>query len=228
MVINKKLCNPQNHGGRRNDTKYIVVHYTSNNGDTAKNNADYFAREKVGASAHFFVDENEIWESVPENMTAWHCGAKHYKHPECRNSNSIGVEICMNGKTRNIRQDSINNAVKLVRELMQKYNIPPENVLRHYDVTGKQCPAPMVERPAMWQLFKKELVKKEEPTVTYEQFVEFMERYARELSQNPPSDWAKESIKRQTEKGVTDGDRPHAYVTREEVITMIDRATGGD
>ena len=226
MVINKKPCNPQNYGGKRNGTKYIVIHYTSNKGDTAKNNADYFAREKVGASAHFFVDENQVWESVPESMTAWHCGAKHYKHPECRNSNSIGVEICMNDKTGKIRQDSINNAAKFVRELMKKYNIPVGNVLRHYEITGKHCPAPMVDNPTLWQSFKNQL--KESDPVTYEQFVDFMERYARELSQNPPSDWAKESINRQKEKGVTDGERPHAYVTREEVITMIDRATGGE
>lgn len=226
MTINKKPCNPQNHGGKRNCTKYIVIHYTSNNGDTAKNNADYFAREKVGASAHFFVDENQIWESVPENETAWHCGAKHYKHSECRNANSIGVEICMNDKTGKIRQGSINNAAKFVRELMKKYNVPPQNVLRHYDITFKCCPKPMVDNPTLWQAFKNQL--KESDTMTYEQFVEFMERFARELSQNPPSDWAMESIKRQKEKGVTDGNRPRAYVTREEVITMIDRATGGD
>ena len=68
MMVHKKLCRIENYTQKnRADTKYIVVHYTSNKGDTAKNNADYFAREKVGASAHFFVDENEIWESVPEN-----------------------------------------------------------------------------------------------------------------------------------------------------------------
>ncbi len=141
----------------RADTKYIVVHYTSNKGDTAKNNADYFAREKVGTSAHFFVDENEIWESVPETGVAWHCGAKQYKHSECRNANSIGVEICMNDRAGKIRQGSIDHATRLVRELMQRYKIPPEHVLRHYDVTGKCCPRPMVDNPDLWRVFKNKL-----------------------------------------------------------------------
>ena len=99
-------------------TRYIVVHYTSNRGDTAKNNADYFVREKIKASAHFFVDENKIWASVPENYVAWHCGAKRYRHTECRNTNSIGVEICMNDKAGNIRMKSIAHAAQFVRKLM--------------------------------------------------------------------------------------------------------------
>ena len=61
MQGNKKLANHKNFGGARNAVRFIVVHYTANKGDTAKNNADYFAREKVGASAHFFVDETEVW-----------------------------------------------------------------------------------------------------------------------------------------------------------------------
>ena len=133
MMVHKKLCRIENYTQKnRADTKYIVVHYTSNKGDTAKNNADYFAREKVGASAHFFVDETEVWESVPETGVAWHCGAKQYKHSECRNANSIGVEICMNDRAGKIRQGSIDHAARLVRELMQRYQIPPEHV---YSVT---------------------------------------------------------------------------------------------
>lgn len=85
----------------------------------------------------FFVDENEIWASVPENYVAWHCGAKRYRHTECRNTNSIGVEICMNDKAGNIRMKSIAHAAQFVRKLMIQYGIPVERVIRHYDVTGK-------------------------------------------------------------------------------------------
>lgn len=164
MEIKFKKCNTNNYSGVRQATKYIVVHFTSNRGDTAKNNADYFAREIVKASAHFFVDEKEAWSSVPENMTAWHCGAKTYKHPSCRNSNSIGVEICMNDKQGRVRQGSIDNAMKLVKTLMKKYSISVENVVRHYDVTGKYCPGPMVDDPALWQTFKNKLKDDEEVT----------------------------------------------------------------
>ena len=161
MNVKTKACNPLNYGGTRGMgiVDYIVVHYTSNLGDTAKNNADYFAREAVKASAHYFVDEHEVWASVPIYRIAWHCGAKTYKHPLCRNTNSIGVEICMNAKDGSVRTGSIDNAAALVRTLMGRYGIPPGHVLRHYDVTGKHCPGPMVDDPALWEAFKTRLME---------------------------------------------------------------------
>ena len=162
MTIQTKQCNRVNYGGTRAATRYIVVHYTSNRGDTAKNNVDYFARENVGASAHFFVDEKETWSSVPEACVAWHCGAKSYRHPECRNSNALGVEICMNDKQGKVRQASIDRAALLVRALMAKYDIPVDRVLRHYDVTGKHCPGPMVDDPALWTAFRAKLTQTEQ------------------------------------------------------------------
>lgn len=161
MDVKTKACNPANYGGTRGMgiVDWIVIHYTSNLGDTAKNNADYFAREKVGASAHYFVDEHEVWASVPIYRIAWHCGAKTYKHPLCRNTNSIGVEICMNAKDGSIRPGSIDHGAQLVRTLMGRYGIPPGHVLRHYDVTGKHCPGPMVDNPALWEVFKTRLME---------------------------------------------------------------------
>ena len=156
MKILTKTARSENYGGARGAViRFIVVHFTSNLGDSAKNNADYFAREIVKASAHYFVDETEIWQSVPDDRVAWHCGGKTYYHAECRNSNSIGVEICMNGKNGSVRQGSIDHAAQLVRALMARYGIPAERVLRHDDVTHKSCPAPMVEVPARWQAFQK-------------------------------------------------------------------------
>ena len=59
-----------------NSIKYIVIHYTANNGDTARNNGEYFGREYVGASANYFVDSKEIIQSVLDKHIAWHCGGK--------------------------------------------------------------------------------------------------------------------------------------------------------
>ena len=163
--MNFKQCEATNYkSGRIGTIEFIVIHYTGNNGDSAKNNADYFARSKnLSASAHYFVDENEVWQSVKDTDTAWHCGAKTYKHNKCRNSNSIGVELCSckdnNGKYY-FKDNTITNAANLVKELMKKYNVPIENVIRHYDVTGKQCPAPMVDDAALWNRFKEMLREK--------------------------------------------------------------------
>ena len=180
MTIQRKPCNPANYGGTRGSTKYIVVHYTSNQGDTAANNATYFARERVGASAHYFVDEHETWASVPEGCVAWHCGAKTYKHPACRNANSIGVEICMHDKAGQLRPGSIDRAAALVRELMARYGVPLDRVLRHYDVTGKRCPAPMVDDPALWAAFRARLTGEEDDGMQVYKHTADMPEWARD------------------------------------------------
>ena len=144
--------------GRTQPILYVVEHYTSNNGDTAKNNADYFNRAVVKASAHYFVDENGVWQSVKDTDTAYHCGTTGtYKHPKCRNANSIGIEMCSRKDSNGnyyFKEETIKNAAELTKSLMAKYNIPAANVIRHYDVTGKICPAPMVNNPALWNNFK--------------------------------------------------------------------------
>lgn len=78
--------------------KYIVIHYVGALGG-AKENCQYFASKYLGASAHYFVGFNgEIYQSVEDGDIAWHCGASTYKHAECRNTNSIGIEMCVRNK----------------------------------------------------------------------------------------------------------------------------------
>ena len=157
-------CDPSNYrAGRTQPVRYIVMHYTANNGDTARNNCDYYHR--VGglqASAHYFCDEHGVMQSVREGDTAWHCGARAYWHPECRNANSIGIEMCSykDNNGYHIAQETEDRAILLIRELMKKHNISAENVVRHYDVTHKNCPAPLVEEAA-WQEFKRKLTEKQ-------------------------------------------------------------------
>ena len=158
--------------------KYIVVHYTGNNGDTARNNLRYFFNNTPIASAHFFVDETEVCSSVPVGFAAYHCGAtpNAYKHPDCRNDNSIGVELCsrLSGGKYYFKPETERNAAEFIASLMVKYNIPLANVIRHYDVTGKNCPAPYVDQ-AEWQRFKNMIVSnmsnktdtKEESSMVY-------------------------------------------------------------
>ena len=155
-------CNMANYrAGRTQPVRYIVMHYTANNGDTAKNNCDYYHR--VGglqASAHYFVDEHGAMQSVRECDTAWHCGARAYWHPECRNGNSIGIEMCSRKRADGsyyILPETVANAATLAKGIMQRYGIDTEHVVRHYDVTGKRCPMPWVDDPAQWTAFKEML-----------------------------------------------------------------------
>ena len=154
-------CSTDNYRvGRTQPVRYIVMHYTANNGDTAKNNCDYYHR--VGglqASAHYFVDEHGAMQSVREGDTAWHCGAEagqRYWHPECRNGNSIGIEMCSRKRADGsyyIKPETVANAAALAKDIMQRYGIDTEHVVRHYDVTGKRCPMPWVDDPAQWTAF---------------------------------------------------------------------------
>ena len=208
MILQEKCCNAANYGGKREVTRFIVIHYTSNQGDTAKNNADYFAREEVGASAHFFVDETEIWSSVPEGCVAWHCGAKTYRHPDCRNVNSIGVEICMNDGQGNVRQGSIATAAELVRYLMQRYGVPVDRVIRHYDVTGKYCPGPMVDDPALWTAFQQSLTQTEDDSVRYKYYDDM-------------PDWAKPTVSKLVKKGYLKGEGGGVLDLTEDILKVF-------
>lgn len=165
MQINK-LLTPYNLNrlGDTNRIRYIVIHYVGATGG-AEANCRYYASKYIGASAHYYVGfDGEIWQSVEDGDIAWHCGAKSYRHPECRNSNSIGMELCVRNKGSQaadsrdwyFEEATVTAAIELTRELMEKYGVPAERVIRHYDVTGKICPNPYVYNHTAhtWEAFK--------------------------------------------------------------------------
>lgn len=172
MSIPFKQCNPRNYRkGREFPINWICLHFTANNGDTAQNNADYFAREGgLNASAHYFVDTERIVQSVKDGDTAWHCGRERggSYYNDCRNANSIGIEMCsvIRNSVYVIPDETMKRAAKLTRELMAKYHIPVSRVCRHYDVTRKNCPEPWIRNPQLWEKFKTMLTEKEVEDMT--------------------------------------------------------------
>lgn len=147
MKINKKISNYNNESRRGYDIKFVVIHYVGAV-STAKNNADYFYGGDRQASAHYFVDEDSIWQSVEESRAAWHCGGPlqgtggHTFFGYCTNLNSIGIEMCVVKRDGRyiVKTDTVNNTAWLVQKLMKKYGIPKSHCIRHFDVTGKNCP----------------------------------------------------------------------------------------
>ena len=152
--VRVELAHRANYGVRRGKIEWIVMHYTANDGDSGMSNARYFQKAlNPVASAHYFVDDREIVQSVPDEYVAYHCGAYKYRHPFCRNYNSIGVEMC--DSVGAVPAATRERTAAFVRELMDKYGVPVENVLRHYDVTGKSCPRQMAgKNNAEWEAFK--------------------------------------------------------------------------
>lgn len=137
---------------KRNDPiMYIVIHYTGAEG-TAKNNIDYFNGGNRNASADFFVSQNgEIWQYNPNlrEYYSWHCGGGKQSdrggtfYGKCKNSNSIGIELCTHkGSDGWMFYDATVTAARvLVKYLMNEYGVKQANVIRHFDVNGKACPA---------------------------------------------------------------------------------------
>lgn len=152
MQIQTMLANKGNYGKKRltSDIKYIVMHYTANDGDSARNNCIYYRDNVKKASAHYYCDDNSIWQSVPDDYVAWSVGGKKYAntkggrlHGVATNSNTISIEICDTLRNGVIypTAKTLDNAVNLCKMLMVKYKVPASRVIRHYDVTGKLCPA---------------------------------------------------------------------------------------
>lgn len=141
--IRKYPANAGNVGGTRaaGAIKYIVIHYTGNDGDTALDNAKYYASNVVKTSAHYFVDEKEIVQSVDDLRIAWAVGGKKYPscaqtgggtmYGKCKNANSISIEIC-DAKKDGVYAPgakTVAQALELTKALMKKYNIPASNVI---------------------------------------------------------------------------------------------------
>lgn len=133
--------------------RFIVVHDTGNYNKGADALAHYrfFNGGKRGASAHYFVDDKGIVQIIGDSLASWHCGdrwaRKYATRNDVTNSNSIGVEMCMNPDSN--YADVYKNTVELVKNLMVKFNIPADRVVRHFDASGKSCPNHM--KPNNWQ-----------------------------------------------------------------------------
>ena len=130
--IRKYPANSGNVGGKRTASgiRYIVIHYTGNDGDQAANNAAYFQNNIVQASAHYFVDDTTVWRSVPDLKVAWAVGGKKYANADktgggtmygmITNTNSISIEMCdtIRNGTCQAGEATLANAAALGRELM--------------------------------------------------------------------------------------------------------------
>lgn len=220
-TIKEQLANSENYGGSRNASqiRYLVYHYTGNDGDRAANNAAYFQWNTVKASAHYFVDDTTVWRSVPDLKVAWSVGGSKYANADktgggtmygvITNTNSLSIEMCdtIRNGVYQASEATLANAAALGRALMEKYGIPIENVYRHFDVTGKHCPSYLVSA-RKWAEFKKRLEVK--------------------IMDNTPSPAHKEGVEWAVKNGIltgnSDGDLMLSQpVTRQQMCTMLHR-----
>lgn len=138
-------------GYKLEEVNNIVIHYTANPGATAKQNRDYFEGLKdshtTRASSHFIVGlEGEIVQCIPSWEIAYASND--------RNSDTISIECCHFDESGEFNKETYRSMVNLTSWLCIKFGLNSEDVIRHYDVTGKNCPKYFVEDKEAWEEFK--------------------------------------------------------------------------
>lgn len=136
------------------EVKNIFVHYTANAGTTAEQNKSYFQSlaetHERSASAHFIIGfDGIIVQCIPTKEIAYAVAKRNY--------DSISIECCYLEENGKFTQETYDTLIELTAWLLHKYELNPENVLRHYDEGGKNCPKYYVEHEDSWQEFLQDL-----------------------------------------------------------------------
>lgn len=169
MKIETIKASKHSYGSKRDKrtVQFIVIHYTGVKRDTARGEGAYFKSGNIrSAGAHFFVDRSgAIVKSVPMNYVAWSVGGKKYTNCQqtgggryygsCTNSNSVSIEMC-----DTVDRDPSDKQIKAIKWLISYIRSHgcsnAHTVIRHFDVTGKPCPARFIKNSA-WASLKKKL-----------------------------------------------------------------------
>lgn len=139
---------------------HIIIHYSGNSKDTGLANCKYFQTANRKASAHFFVDNTAIYQSVELRDSAWSIGCSQGYKTSARNTNTINIEMCCTAGNYLVSETTQINAAYLCAEMCKLVGITANTVdtyvLRHYDCvkSNKQCPKQYVTNPAQWTQFK--------------------------------------------------------------------------
>ena len=152
-------------GEKQNKIEKIVVHWVGNAGSSALGNRNYFeslaTSHKTYASSHYIIGLNgEIIRCIPENEVAFHSGSYSM------NRKSIGIEDFHPDLEVKFNDNTYNSLVELCADICKRYNLSIDAIIRHYDVTGKECPRYYVRNEQEWIKFKNDVANKIGPATT--------------------------------------------------------------
>jgi len=138
-------------GDRITEVNAIVIHYIGNPSTTAQQNRNYFANlamtGETYASSNFIICLNgEILQCIPVDEIAYASNV--------RNADTLSIELCHPDTTGQFTEETYEAAVRLTAWLCSRYGLAPDDIIRHYDVTGKECPMFFVEDEDAWATFK--------------------------------------------------------------------------
>ena len=161
MNIQEKLLtvNPYSRPGEKlQAVEKIVIHWVGNAGSSAMANRNYFEslkNTKKYASSHYIVGLNgEIIRCVPENEVAFHAGNR------TMNRRSIGIENCHPDWDGKFNNNTYNSLIELCADLCRRHGLSINDIIRHHDITGKECPRYYVRNSSAWIQFKNDVASK--------------------------------------------------------------------
>ena len=139
-------------GQRLEDVRGIVIHYVGNPGTTAMNNRNYFAKPDTEVCSHVVVGlDGEIVQCVP----LWEQAVAS----NARNRDTIAVEVCHPDDSGRFGEETYAAVVRLTAWLCREAGLPADSVIRHYDVTGKECPRYYVRHEDAWQRLRADIAE---------------------------------------------------------------------
>ena len=128
----------------------IVIHYVGNPGSTAQQNRDYYASRSSEVSSHFVIGlKGEIIQCIPLHEKS--SASNH------RNKDTISIEVCHPDESGKFTDETYDSLVKLTVWLCEVCGLDSSDIIRHYDITGKQCPLYFVTHENAWERFKKDV-----------------------------------------------------------------------
>lgn len=145
---------PVNGSARRGieleDLTAIAIHYVGNPGTTAQQNRNYFALAETNVSSHFLIGlKGEIIQCVPLNEKS--------SATNDRNRDTISIEVCHPDESGEFTQESYDSLVRLCDWLCRLTGLTGDDLIRHYDVTGKICPKYFVDHEDAWDAFRQDV-----------------------------------------------------------------------
>lgn len=133
---------------------YVAIHYTANPGASAQANRNYFenlaSTHETKVSSHFVVGiDGEVIQCIPTSEMSYATNS--------RNVDSVSIECCHVDETGVFQQETYDSVIRLTAWLCARFGIDIDHVIRHYDVTGKECPKYYVDHPDAWEQMKTDI-----------------------------------------------------------------------
>jgi N-acetylmuramoyl-L-alanine amidase CwlA len=133
----------------------------ANPGTSAMANRNYFEGPDSSSSSHFVVGlEGEVLALIPTDEKS--CATNE------RNLDTISIEVCHPDESGKFSQATYKSLIRLLAYLCNEFDLTEENLIRHYDVTGKLCPRYYVEHPEAWEALKEDVKEALAKGVSYD------------------------------------------------------------